>query len=112
MTSRAHSEKDKYTIGDPFMQNKTRSLLEELESLYIERDRQHILESRANNAITNAIRVVEQISEQYDAEVSEALIRKMLNAIRLKDPKKFTRSLRKADANSRTNTKSSQETDE
>lgn len=87
------------------MQNKTRSLLEELEAMYTERDKQHVLESRASNAIASAIRVIEQISATYDPAVSEVLIRKMLNAIKVKDPKKFTRSLRKADVYSRNNTK-------
>lgn len=87
------------------MQHKTRSLLEELEAIYQERDRQHVLESRANNAITSAIRIVEQISESYEPEVAEVLVRKMLNAIKLKDPKKFARSLRKIDASTRDHTK-------
>lgn len=81
------------------MQKKTRSLLEELESMYVERDRQHILESRASNAIASAVRIVEQIESTYDAQVAEALVRKLLNSIRLKDPAKFTRSLRKTNAN-------------
>lgn len=87
------------------MQNKTRSLLEELEAIYQERDRQHVLESRANNIIASAIRIIEQIDSSYEPAVAEALTRKMLNAIKLKDPKKFTRSLRKADADTRANTK-------
>jgi hypothetical protein len=81
------------------MQKKTKSLLEELESMYVERDRQHVLESRASNAIASAVRIVEQIESTYDAQVAEALVRKLLNAIRLKDPTKFTRSLRKTNAN-------------
>lgn len=93
------------------MQKQTRSLLEELESMYIERDRQHILESRASNAISSAIRIVEQIESSYDSAVAEALVRKLLNAIRLKDPKKFTRSLRKTNANSRNNSEAKTQSD-
>lgn len=86
------------------MQKKTRSLLEELESLYIERDHRHVLENRANNAIANAIRVVEMLESQYDKEISDILTRKLLNAIKLKEASKFTRTLRKIDANTRSNT--------
>ena len=43
------------------MQKKTRSLLEELDSLYIERDRRLLIENRATNIIATAIRLIEQI---------------------------------------------------
>lgn len=80
------------------MQKKTRSLLEELESLYIERDRRHLIESRASNIISSAIRLVEQIEAEFPAEQAENLTRKLLNAIRTKDVGKFSRSVRRTDA--------------
>ena len=46
------------------MQKKTRSLLEELDSMYVERDRRLIIESRADNIIASAIRLVEQIEKE------------------------------------------------
>lgn len=82
------------------MQKKTRSLLEELESLYAERDNRHVIESRASNIISSAIRLLEQIDQSYTAEQAENLTRKFVNAIRLRDPGKFTRTVRKTDANS------------
>jgi hypothetical protein len=81
------------------MQQKTRSILEELDSLYIERDKRHVIESRASNVIASAIRLIEHIEESYGSEQAENLTRKLINAIRLKDPTKFTRSMRKTDAN-------------
>ena len=48
------------------MQKKTRSILEELESLYVERDQRLLIENRAANVIANAIRLVEQIEAAYD----------------------------------------------
>ena len=77
------------------MQKKTRSILEELESMYVERDRRQLLESRATNVITSAIRLMEQIERDFSGEQAENLQRKMLNAIRLRDPSKFTRSIRR-----------------
>jgi hypothetical protein len=82
------------------MQKKTRSLLEELDSMYVERDQRHIIENRANNIISSAIRLLEQIDESYTADQAENLARKLINAIKLRDPSKFTRSVRKTDANS------------
>ena len=77
------------------MQKKTRSILEELDALYVERDRRHVLESRATNLINSAIRLLEQIEQDYTTEESENLQRKLINAIKLKDPGKFTRSVRR-----------------
>ena len=85
------------------MQKKTRSILEELESLHAERDNKYIIENRANNVIASAIRLLEQIDSTYTAEQAENLTRKLINAIRLRDPGKFTRSVRKTDADSRDN---------
>lgn len=82
------------------MQKKTRSLLEELDTMYIERDQRHVIENRASNIIAGAIRLLEEIEGSYTAEQAENLTRKLLNAIRLKDPEKFTRTVRKTDANS------------
>jgi hypothetical protein len=74
--------------------------LEELDSMYVERDQRHIIENRANNLISSAIRLLEQIDETYTPEQAENLTRKLINAIKLRDPAKFTRSVRKTDANS------------
>jgi hypothetical protein len=82
------------------MQKKTRSLLEELDSMYIERDNRHVIENRATNIISSAIRLLEQIDEIYSPEQAENLKRKLLNAINQRDPGKFTRTVRKTDANS------------
>jgi hypothetical protein len=81
------------------MQKKTRSILEELDSLYTERDNRHIIENRANNIITSAIRLLEQIDESYSPDQAENLTRKLINAIKLRDPGKFTRTVRKTDEN-------------
>lgn len=81
------------------MQKKTRSILEELDAMYIERDNRHVIENRASNVIASAIRLMEQIEQNYDAEQAENLQRKLLNAIRLRDASKFTRTVRRTDEN-------------
>jgi hypothetical protein len=82
------------------MQKKTRSLLEELDSMYVERDSRYVIENRASNIIASAIRLLEQIDSSYEPEVAKNLQRKLINAINLRDPSKFTRTVRKTDANS------------
>jgi len=83
------------------MQKKTRSILEELDSIYSERyeerDRRYIIESRASNVIASAVRLIEQIEAAYPPEQAENLVRKLLNAIRAKDAGKFTRTVRRSD---------------
>jgi hypothetical protein len=82
------------------MQKKTRSLLEELDAMYIERDQRHVIETRAGNVIASAIRLLEQIDASYSTEQAENLKRKLLNAISQRDPAKFVRTVRRTDANS------------
>jgi len=84
------------------MQKKTRSILEELDTLYNnrfaeKRERRYVVESRASNVIASAIRLMEQIEELYSPEQAENLHRKLLNAIRLRDPDKFARSVKRTD---------------
>lgn len=85
------------------MHKRTRSLLEELDNLhkerYEERDSQYVIESRSQNVIASAVRLLEQIEQTYSAEQTEILTRKLLNAIRDRDPTKFIRSVRRADGN-------------
>jgi len=82
------------------MQKKTRSLLEELDSMYVERDQRHVIENRAANVIASAIRLLEEIDSSYSVEDAQNLQRKLLNAINQRDPGKFTRIVRRTDANS------------
>lgn len=77
------------------MQRKTRSLLEELESLGNNRDLSHIIENRAHNIITSAINLIDLINTQYDEEKAQILERKLLSAIKSKDSDRFSKSLRK-----------------
>jgi hypothetical protein len=84
------------------MQKKTRSILEELDSIYqekfAERDRRYVIESRANHVIVSAIRLLEQIETTFPPEQADNLSRKLLNAIRDRDAGKFVRTIRRSDA--------------
>jgi hypothetical protein len=80
------------------MQKRTRSILDVLESLYSERDRNLVIESRAANIIAGAINLLEQIDASYPPEQAENLTRKLLNAIRTRDVGRFERTVRKSNA--------------
>ena len=55
------------------------------------------MESRASNIIQSAINLFEQIDDSYDRDQADDLQRKFINALRHRDPKKFTRSVRRKD---------------
>ena len=80
------------------MQKKTRSILEELDAMYVERDRRLLIENRAANLIANAVRLLEEIDREFPIDQAENLTRKLLNAIRTRDAGKFSRSVRRTNA--------------
>ena len=77
------------------MQKRTRSILTELDELLTHKDKENLLESRANNIINGAINLIRYIRENYDADQAGELERRLLNAIKGQDPAKFTRGIRK-----------------
>ena len=81
------------------MQKRTRSILEELSSMSVQRDRSSLVESRANNVISSAINLLNYIRENYNEEQALELERRLLNSIRSQDPQKFTRGVRRLGKN-------------
>ena len=81
------------------MQKRTRSILDELASIGLEKDKESLIESRASNVIAGAINLVNYIKEHYDAETAAELERRLLNSIRSQDPQKFTRGVRRLRGN-------------
>jgi predicted secreted Zn-dependent protease len=80
---------------EQILQKRTRSILDELASIGAQKDKESLIESRANNVIASAINLVNYIKENYDAETSAELERRLLNSIRSQDPQKFTRGVRR-----------------
>ena len=77
------------------MQKKTRSLLEELDSLRLQKDRENLVESRANHVIQGAVNLINFIRESYSPEQAEELERRLLNSIRSQDNAKFSRGVKR-----------------
>ena len=81
------------------MQKRTRSILDELASMPVARDPASLVESRATQVIQGAINLINYMKENYDAETSAELERRLLNSIRAQDPTKFTRGIRRQRGN-------------
>jgi hypothetical protein len=81
------------------LQKRTRSILDELDTLIAHKDKSNLVESRASNVIAGAINLINFIKENYDAETASELERRLLNSIRAQDPSKFTRGIRRMRSN-------------
>jgi hypothetical protein len=79
------------------MRKKTRSVLEEIDSILPDRDKSHVIESRANHIISSAINLINLMYESFDEDVAKDLEKRFLNSVRTQDGKKFVRGIRKID---------------
>jgi hypothetical protein len=77
------------------MKLKTRSILQELNSIAEVRSTDALVENRATNIINSAINLLESIHKHYTPEQADELERRFVNAIRGQDASKFTRGVRK-----------------
>ena len=77
------------------MKRKTRSLLEEINSMSPKRDKKQIVESNAVQVIGTAINLINLINESFDTETANDLNKRLINSIRAKDPRKFQRGIGK-----------------
>jgi len=75
------------------MKRKTRSILEEINSMSPRRDKKQIVESNAEQVIVTAINLIDLINETFDVETAADLNKRLINSIRTKDPRKFKRGI-------------------
>ena len=74
---------------------KTRSILEELNQISVDRDRDHVVSNRGEHVIASAISLLEQIDRYYDQAVAKDLTNRLVNSIKGRDVKKFSRGIKK-----------------
>lgn len=77
------------------MKKSTRSILQEISDLGINRNKDLVIESRGTNLIESAINLLALIKENYDLETAAELERRFINAIRTAEPAKFKRGIKK-----------------
>lgn len=77
------------------MQKRTRSILDELDTMLGHRDKDNLVESRAGHVIQGAINLINYIKENYDGDTALELERRLINSIRSQDVSKFNRGIRK-----------------
>jgi len=77
------------------MKKQTRSILEELNNLGLNRDNDRLIEATANNIISSSINLINTLNSTYDAQTASELERRFLNSIKSGDPRKFKRGISK-----------------
>ena len=75
------------------MQKKTRSILEELSSVRVNKEPENFVESRAGHIIDSAINLVNYIRENFDEQTAYLLEKKFNAAIKNLDSNKFSRGV-------------------
>jgi uncharacterized protein (UPF0305 family) len=73
----------------------TRSILQEINKYVPSKNKEEIIESRAHHIITSAINILDLIRENYSPEEAEQLEKRFLSSIKGKDPRRFSRSIKK-----------------
>jgi hypothetical protein len=77
------------------MKKRTRSLLEEINSIAPLNDKVQILENRGNNAISSIINLLEMIENDYSPEIQQDLTKRIMLSIKNRDNDRFMRGLKK-----------------
>lgn len=77
------------------MRKTTRSILQELSDLGINRNADLVIESRGSNIIESAINLLKLIRENYDLETAAELERRFINSIKASDASKFKRGIKR-----------------
>ena len=77
------------------MKKRTRSILQELNTVHGSKDKDYLIESTANNIIESSINLLSRIHSNYDIDTASELERRFLNSIKSGDPRKFRRSMQR-----------------
>jgi|TARA_B100001079_G_scaffold237155_1_gene220017 hypothetical protein len=75
------------------MQNKTRSILEELNNVSFTKDKENVVESRASHILDSAIRLLTYIKENFEPETAYKLEKRFHSAIKNMDASKFSKGV-------------------
>lgn len=76
--------------------SRSKSIIEELNKIEESREKHVVIENRAEHVIDSAINLIEHIEKHYDPQTAKDLANRLVNSIRGKDSRKFSRGIRKA----------------
>lgn len=77
------------------MKKRTKSLLEEINSIAPAKDKTQILESRGANALNGLINLLDMIDESFDSDTAADLNKRILLSIKNRDSDRFIRGIKK-----------------
>lgn len=83
------------------MRKQTRSILQELNNLALNKNNDLIIDSTANNIINSSINLINVIYENYSPIEAAELEKRFINSIRTGDPNKFKRGIQRIIENKR-----------
>ena len=75
------------------MKKHTRSLLEELSSMPLKRDKEEVVDSRASHILESAIRLMTYIRESFDQDTAYKLEKRFHSALKNMDASKFSKGV-------------------
>lgn len=74
---------------------RSKSILEEISSYIPQKNKEDLIEARAQHIIVSAINLLESIDESFSAEEADALKKRFVSSIRGADPNRFTRMVKR-----------------
>jgi hypothetical protein len=77
------------------LKKRTKSLLEEINSIAPAKDKTQILESRGANALNGLINLLDMIDESFDSDTAADLNKRILLSIKNRDSDRFIRGIKK-----------------
>ncbi len=77
------------------MTSRSRSILQEISNYVPQKNKEDLIEMRAQHAIAASIFLIEMIESSYSAEEAEQLVKRFMSSIKGQDPDRFVRSIRK-----------------
>jgi hypothetical protein len=77
------------------VKKKTKSLLQEINSIAPAKDKTQLLESRGLNAINAIINLLEMVEKNFDSEISQDIQKRIILSIKNKDDDRFKRGIKK-----------------
>jgi len=83
-----------------------KSILQEISNYVPQKNKEDLIEMRAQHAIAASIFLIEMIENTYGTEEADQLVKRFISSIKGQDPERFTRSIRKIKESKSNGTKS------